>query len=491
MDSGGKIPQAFLNHYKYTVKIQKAPSSPEPAGPDPSLDNSAGNLRINRVLNGKILPMLARLAAPNVAVVTTMTLVTIADAWFVGQIGVTALASLALVYPVQALMQMMSAGAMGGGISSAVARAMGSGRSDKAEAIVVHALLIGLLMAGVFLTIGGLLARPLFSLLGGREEVLAGAIAYGQIAFGGGVMVWLANTLASVLRGTSNLSVPAKVIIGTSLLQGFLSGMFTLGWGGAPALGVRGPALALVLSFGMAAVLMAGYLIAGRGAIRFRLSGIALRTEIFMDILKVGGVACGNALLTIATVLVVTRLVAARGAVPLAGYGLGSRLELILVPIAFGIGGALTVAVGTNFGARQFARARRIAWTGGLVVTAVTGAVGIAAALHPGLWLGNFTNDGGAFEFGSRYLTIAGPFYGFFGLGMALYFASQGTGTMAWPFGAGVVRLVVAAGGGACALLVFESRIEVLFAFVAAGFVAFGGIIVLSLLSKAWHPEKI
>ncbi len=87
-----------------------------------------------------------------------MTLVTIADAWFVSQIGVTALASLALVYPVQALMQMMSAGAMGGGVSSAVARALGAGRPERADAVVVHAVIIALAMAGVYVLFGAVLA---------------------------------------------------------------------------------------------------------------------------------------------------------------------------------------------------------------------------------------------------------------------------------------------------------------------------------------------
>ncbi len=49
---------------------------------------------------------------------------------------------------------------------------------------------------------------------------------------------------------------------------------------------------------------------------------------------------------------------------------------------------------------------------------------------------------------GSTYLRIVGPFFGFFGLGMALYFASQGAGALKWPLIAGVSRLIIAVGGG-------------------------------------------
>ena len=444
--------------------------------------------RLERLLRDPIAPMLARLAAPNIAVAVALTAVTLADAWFVGHVGTTALAALALVFPVQALMQMMSAGAMGGGVSSAVARALGAGRPERAESIAVHAVVIALGMAAVYMAVGAGLAWPLFALLGGKGEVLEGAVAYAQIAFGGAAAMWLANSFASVLRGSGDMTTPAVVMIATSAGQVALSGALTLGWGPFPALGVRGPAVAMVAGFSVAALVLLGWLASGRSGVRPRLAGVTLRAERFHDILKVGAVACGNALLTIATVLVVTRIVAGLGPAALAGYGLGSRLELMLVPLAFGVGGALTAAVGANFGAGQFARARRIAWTGGLFVGAFSTAIGLAAAVWPEVWLSQFTADPVAHEMGARYLVIVGPFYGFFGLGMALYFASQGTGTMVWPIGAGILRFVVAAGGSAVAVGLFAAEASAVFVLVAAGLVCFGGPLAASLFSRVWRP---
>jgi putative MATE family efflux protein len=386
-------------------------------------------------------------------------------------------------------MQMMSAGAMGGGVSSAVARALGSGRPERATAIVLHSTIIALAMAVLFTVVAGVYAPWLFGLLGASGEVLDGAVAYAEIAFGGALVMWLAHTFASVLRGTGNMTVPAKILTVASVLQIALSGALTLGWGPFPALGVRGPATALVLSSAVAALVMGGAVVAGHGGVRLRLTGIALKAELFRDILKVGAVACGNALLTIGTIVIVTRLVAEQGAAALAGYGLGSRLELMLIPISFGIGGALTATVGANFGARQFARARRVAWTGGLFVAAVSGLIGGVVAMWPNIWLGNFTADAGALAIGARYLAIVGPFYLFFGLGQTLYFASQGTGNMIWPFSAGVVRLAVAAGGGTIAAIYFAADTDLLFVFLAAGLVSFGGLIAGSLFNRVWNPQ--
>ena len=446
--------------------------------------------RLERLLRGPILSTLARLSGPNIAVAVATTLTTIADAWYVGQIGVTALASLALVYPVQALLMMMSAGAMGGGVSSAVSRALGAGRRDRANAIVLHAIIIALGMSALFVLVLAVTAPSVFGMLGGSERVLDGAVAYAEIAFGGAIAMWLANTFASVLRGTGNMSVPAIALVSTSVIQIFLSGALTLGWGPFPEFGIRGPAIALTVAFAISACIMGLYLVSSRSGLCVHLSGVTLKSEIFMDIIKVGGVACGNALLTIATILILTRLVAEQGAGALAGFGLGSRLELMLIPIAFGIGGAMTASVGANFGAKQFSRARRIAWIGGLSVGAFTGLIGLIAAIWPDVWLGHFTADDAAVAVGRNYLAIVGPFYGFFGLGMALYFASQGTGNMKWPFTAGALRLTVAAGGAAIAAKIFAGDPNVMFACISAGLFCFGGLIAWSLFSRVWNPDK-
>jgi putative MATE family efflux protein len=455
------------------------------AAPPATSNQARSEARVGRLLEGPIGPTLLALSLPNIAVSAAGVVVAIADAWFVGRLGVAPLAALALVFPVQMLMGMMSAGAMGGGVASAIARALGAGDRARAEALVIHALLIALAMAAVYTVLFGVFARTVFAWFGGRGEALEGAVGYAAILFGGAAAVWLANTLAAVFRGTGNMTVPAAAMIGASALDAPLSGALTLGWG-VPAQGVAGPAIAFVAAFGVAALALLVPLATGRAGLALRVRGVALRWALFRDILKVGAVACGNALLTIATIVVVTALVSRYGTAALAGYGLGSRLELMLIPIAFGVGGALTAMVGANRGARRTARARRIAWAGGLAVFALTGVLGVVFAIRPLLWIGLFTAEPAAVEFASRYLEIAGPAYGFFGMGMALYFASQGTGDMTWPFTAGTVRILVAAGLGAAAVA-WGAGIDWLFGCVAAGLVLFGVIIALSLFGRVWR----
>ncbi len=465
-------------------------ATPSPSAA-PSRSATAATARTRRLLEAPIGPTLARLAAPNLVVSAVQTAVAVADAWYVGTLGVAPLAALALVFPVQSLMTMMSAGAMGGGISSAMARALGAGDRARAEAIPLHALIIATGMALLFTLLFAIFAKPLFALLGGRDEALAGAIDYARYMFGGAIVVWAANSLASLLRGTGNMAVPGAVFTTTALINIPLSGALTLGWFGLPKLGVAGPAAAAIICFAIAAIVMTAYLANGASGIRLRLFDVQLDKAIFVDILKVGFVACGNALLTIATIVIVTGLVGLYGTAALAGYGLGSRLELLLIPITFSVGGAMTAMVGANRGAKAFARARSIAWTGGLAVFVITGLIGTTVALAPDLWIGLFTTDAAAAEMARRYFAIAGPLFGFFGFGQALYFATQGTGNMIAPFTAGAVRLAVAGGGGALIVLALGLSLTWLFVAVAAGFVAFGSLLAYAVWrGRTWNPER-
>jgi putative MATE family efflux protein len=465
---------------------------PQSAAPA-SRGAAAGRLRMRALIEGPIGPTLIRLSLPNIAMSIVSTSAIVLDAFYVGRLGVAPLAALALVFPIQTLMQMISSGAMGGGIASAVARALGAGDIARAERVVMHSLVIALAFALLFTILFGLFARPIFALLGGRGMALDGAVDYAVIIFGGSAILFMTNTVASILRGTGNMAVPAASLIGTALLGMALSGALTLGWFGLPGLGVKGPAIAAIAVSAIAGAIMFAYLASGAAGLHLRLrrADIRFSRAIFNDILKVGLVASGNATLTIITIIVVTGLVGRYGTEALAGYGLGSRLELILIPIAYGIGGALTAMVGASFGAKRYARARRAAFAGAAVVFLAAALLGGAVAIHPNLWIGLFTTDPGATEIGRRYLHIAGPCYAFFAAGMTLYFASQGTGSMLWPFTAGVVRFAVAAGGGALGALAFAGTLESLFACVAAGLVLFGGIVAWSLRSRVWTPQKV
>jgi Na+-driven multidrug efflux pump len=250
-------------------------------------------------------------------------------------------------------------------------------------------------------------------------------------------------------------------------------------------MGVAGGATALLAYYGFGALAYAIYLWSGRSVLRPKLLETPLRWPLFKDILRVGGVAVLSSLMTNITIALTTGLVGAFGPAALAGYGVGTRLEYLLIPIAFGFGGPLVALVGTNIGAGNRERALRAAWIGGWICFGLTEAVGVAAALFPAAWLSLFDRDPAMIAAGSAYLRVVGPFYGFFGLGMALYFASQGAGALKWPLIAGISRLVIAVGGG-WLLLRLSPDLTLVFAALGVGLLAFGLIVAIAVARGAW-----
>jgi putative MATE family efflux protein len=443
--------------------------------------------RRQMMLSGPIVPTILALAAPNVLNVAMQSLVSISDGFFVGQLGIVDLAALALVFPTQMALGQMSAGAMGGGISSSVARAMGSNDSAAAEAAAAHGLVIAVGMAALFAIVFVGFGRSIYGLLGGSGGALERAVAYANVLFIGCLAHWVSNSMASVLRGTGDMKTPGYALVAGSALQIPLTGALTLGWFGAPKLGIQGPAAAAVICFTLSALWMLSRLIGPKAALRLNWPVGGFQWRSFRDILKVGLVACLVVILTNGTVLLVTALIGRGGNAAIAGYGIGSRLEYMLVPISFGIGATLTALVGTNIGARQYVRAQRLAWSGALMAGGIAAAIGIVVAIWPNLWLGLFTADPNALAVGGTYLHIVGPAYGFFGLAMALYFASQGTGEMVWPVTANLARIVVASCGGLLALDVLGWGLHGVFAFVAMGIVSFSAILAFSTTRPAWR----
>ena len=441
--------------------------------------------RTRLLLEAPIAPTLLRLGAPNVLVMLAQAGVGLMETYFVGKLGTDALAGMALVFPAVMLMQMTSAGAMGGGIASAIARALGARRRDDADALVLHALLIAAVFALVFMITVVAGGRWLYTRMGGSGGALDAALIYSNWVFSGALLVWLFNTLSAVIRGTGNMALPAYVTVAGAVLLLPLSPLLIFGWGPLPGLGIAGGAIALLLYYLAGSAVLAAYLWSSRSLLRPSLRGLQLRWALFADILRVGLVGTVSTLATNLAIGITTALVGAYGTAAIAGYGTASRLEYLLVPLVFGLGAPLVAMVGTCIGAGQRERALRATWIGAAIAFAMTEAIGLWAAAYPAAWLSLFNTEPAMIEAGSQYLRIVGPWYGFFGLGLVLYFASQGAGRLLWPVLGNIARLVVAVAGGWLALH-GGYAIAGVFAAQAAAMVVYGIANAWAIAGGAW-----
>jgi putative MATE family efflux protein len=456
--------------------IATSPPSFSPAVPTSPAAARPVAARTKLLLEGPVLSTLVRLAAPNALQLLAIAGMITFDGLFLGRLGADALIGVSLAFPFMMLMQHAANSGMGGAVSSAIARALGAGRRDRADALVCHGFILALALAALFSATMLLGAPFVFRWMGGEGEALAAALSYSNAVFSGAVSICVLNVLGNAVRGTGNMGLPSAVIVGSVIAHILISPVLIFGWGPVPALGPAGAGWGLAMSFGAGSLVLIAYLRSSRSLITLAFRGVSLQWGMFAEILKVGVPGLINVIITNLSVVLLTGIAGHLGREVAIGYAMGARLEYILIPLAFGFGAAIVAMVGTNRGAKQHRRAWQIAWTGGATVGAACATIGLAAALFPSLWMGLFTSDDEIVRIGALYLQIVGPIYGFYGLGMALYFATQGFGSVVWTVTANAVRLLASAGCALLAITWLDLGAIGFFVAIAVGFCAYAAL---------------
>lgn len=442
------------------------------------------------LLEGPIFPTLLALALPNILALSVQSIAAIAETAYIGRIGTEALAAMALVFPMITLTQMLSSGAIGGGVSSAISRALGAGDRERARAMALHALAIGLSFGVIASELLYFFGPALYRCLGGQGVVLEQATAYSCTFALGALSIWTFNVLVSIARGTGNMRLPSSTIVAVGLLQIALGAGLSLGLGPLPRLGLQGVALGQVGAYAAGVLFLTWWMTRRDAALRLSVAGVRLVPDMFRDILKVGAVACLSPIQSIAVVMLLARYAATFGTDALAGFGIGIRLELLLVPIAFAIGVACVPMVGMAIGAGDVRRARRVAWTGAVVSGALIGVIGLVVAWQPVLWGRLFTSADPVLAAVHTYLSVAGIGFPVYGIGLCLYFASQGSGKILGPVLAGTIRLGVVLLGGWW-LSRSNASFQALAWIVVAGMLAYGGSTALIVWLTRWGKPTV
>jgi putative MATE family efflux protein len=445
--------------------------------------------RTRVLLEGPVLPMMLKLAAPNMLVMLAQMSTGLMEVYFVARLGVDALAGTSLVFPVLSLITAVSQGSVGGGVVTAIARALGRGQRAQANQLVWYAVAIaaffGLLTSAVILSAGPFFYRA----MGAEGASLAVATTYSSIVFGGAILIWVFNLLLATVRGTGNLLLPVAIVCGGVLILLPLSPTLIFGLGPLPAFGIAGAATAVLLYYAGGSLCFALYLWGGGGILRPSARPPRLSWAPFREILRVGGMSAMVSATTNLTIAIITAYVGTAGVAALAGYGAGARLEFILVPFTYGIGGPAGILIGTNIGAGQGGRALRTARITVLLSALAAEAIGLAAATWPAAWIGSFSRDPAVLAIGTTYLRTVGPFFGFFGIGYALYCAGQGTGHMGWPVAGAVTRAAIAVAGGAAAIR-FGTNLDHIFMAVSLGMTSFGLFSLPGLLLRSGYGTR-
>ena len=437
------------------------------------------------LVGAPLAPTMLRLAVPGVigAILTSMP--GLVEATFLKTSGANALAAVALVYPLVILAGMFSAGAFGGAVSGFTARAIGAGDYEEASTVLVCAVLISLVGGVLMWALVVLLGPIMYQYASDSSTVTEAAQRYAAMLFPVIPAYWLINMLSSVLRGSGDMVRPALVAACLLASYTLLAFLIIPGQGASLNETIEAAALTMGAAY-LLAVSMAIYFINhGAQPIRFRLE--AFRPQTFIRILKQGLVAASQSVMTIMYALTTTLIFSRFGTDWLAGFGLAVRLELIMVPVIFGIGGSMIAIVGAYVGAGQRKQAISIAWRGIFINVALIGFIGGLLSVFPGSWCGLVGSDAAVIESCSQSLRIVAPAYAFFALGLSCYLISQALNTLNFPVFGALLRLLIVATG--LYWVSSATSIDVVLYLVAGAAIVYGVVVALGLWLGPWRDK--
>ena len=440
-----------------------------------------------------------KLAVPNVCATFFAATTVIFDLWYIGKIGISELAGVAYIFPIYMLTSMLSNGAFGGAVSGATARAFGSKNITQAECIFRSAILIAFLGAIIMMLLFFSFSEKFFIHYKVDKQVSFAAITYGNILLKGIFLIWFFNIIISLTRGSGNTIVPAiswlivlffhilfatlnfSIDDGNILLTNnvsFLNELFSF-------TSLEWSAISLLSGYLAGIIFILGFYFFGSHSYSFKFQDI-FKLRGFYKLIKSGSLASCQSLMTISLALFCTTIIGMFGTNWVAGFGIAIRLELLLIPIIFGIGGALIAIVGANVGANKFQRAIHMTWKGTSFSVLIVGIIGLFFSIYPELWSGFFTTDLQTKETTKAYLNLVAPFYAFFALGLGLYFVCQAFNTLFWPVIGTFIRLVFVV---ILTLILLYNNLAspyLLFITMSSGLIIYGLFISLSLHFGPW-----
>ena len=441
-----------------------------------------------------------KLAIPNICATFLSASTVIFDLWYIGKIGMTELAGVAYIFPIFMLTSMLSNGAFGGAISGATARAFGSKNLHLAECIFRSAILISLFGSLLMMLLFFAISERFFIFMNIDQEVSSAALSYGNILLGGIFLIWLFNIIISVTRGSGNTIIPAfswLIVLSFHVLLASFNFVYTDGnfilknnviflnenylfnsleWS----------AISLLSGYFFGIVFILAFYFFGSHSYSFKFSKI-LQLDGFFKLIKSGSLASCQSLMTIFLALFCTAVIGIFGSHWAAGFGIAIRLELLLIPIIFGVGGALIAIVGANVGANKFQRAVQMTWKGTAFSVLVVGIIGLFFSFYPHLWSNFFTYYPQAIEAAEVYLRVVAPFYAFFALGLGLYFVCQAFNTLFWPVVGTFIRLFFVVIITLIFLYYNLATPYLLFLTMSCGLIIYGLFISISLHFGPWR----
>jgi len=390
--------------------------------------------------SGPITRSLLQLAWPVMLSNLFQTLYNFADRLWLGRWGTVGIAAVQLSFPLVFLTISVASGITVAGMAL-IAQYTGANREREANLAAGQVLAFSAALAVLLAVVGVFVARPVISLMSPDPALVGAATGYLQIIFLGAPLIFATFLFAALLNGTGDTVTP-MILMGVSVIANIvLDPFFIFGWGPFPAWGVRGAAVATVLSRGLVALAGFYLLFSGKLGIHIRFSDLRPRWKLIRQIASIGSMSSIGQTGTALGFTILNGALASLGTAVINAFGIGTAFISIVLMPAMGLGQATAAMVGQNLGADKPKRAQRAAWDGMLIASLILVAAAAVVIPFREHLIRFFMDDPEVLEIGVRMLLLVGfafPFMGVFQVVIGVY---QGSGHTAYSMFFGLFRL--------------------------------------------------
>ncbi len=341
-----------------------------------------------------------KLALPVLVGMFVQTLYNIVDTAFVGRLGAESIAALTFAFPLFFIIMAVNGG-ISAGMSSRIARYLGSKQKRAAENTALHGLFLSFGIAIVVVILGQIFLEDIFSLFGASGEVIPLALSYMSIILWGMFLMVPAFVINSIFSAQGDTKTPMIIQVSSLLLNIILDPIFIYVLG----MGVKGAAIATVISFGLSVVLGFAFL-RTRSYLKIDFRCFKYNVGIVKDIFKVGAPASLMMLMVSVYIIFINRLMAIFGTEFVAAFGLVARLDSLAILPTVAISMAALTLVGMFFGAKRYDLLKMTVFYSIKVATLIVLGVGLLFILFPNMFIGIFTSDPYLLSLASPYLVL-------------------------------------------------------------------------------------
>ncbi len=392
---------------------------------------------------------LVRFAVPATVVMLLSGLFLVVDTYFIARLGTTELAGATLVFPVYMILLTALGGGIGIGISAVISRRLGRGGVEEAQACVGTCLGLGLLVAVCFSVLYLLLGESILRRASPEPALVKAALDFSLPLFLGSPILGFSLTVTNMLRSERNLVVPTVMMLVGGGVNAVSAPVLMFGLGPLPALGLKGAGWATVLGF-VASSLIGAWVMTGRSRLSIRPSRLRWEWEAAREIIRIAMPTILTYVVNNVTYMLLTVCWAHFGTEAVAGYGLASRFEYVLILTLYGLGSAVVTLGGEELGAGNLEGFRRVVRTAGGLAAGLVGVAALPLFVLPEAWFSLFRAERAVMVAGGDYFRVVALTYPLYALGLMYNYAYQTLALAEWGlmFGFSRVTLIALPGVG-------------------------------------------